>query len=63
VIGIIGKKMSQEGALPAYIGMWIATAITIPVGIFLTSKATSDSSLFDIDAYTNFLKKLLPKKR
>lgn len=63
VISITGEKMSQEGALPPYIGMWVASAITMPIGIFLTSKATSDSSLFDMDAYMNFLKKFLPKKK
>ncbi|TAL61264.1 MAG: YjgP/YjgQ family permease [Bacteroidetes bacterium] len=63
VISIIGKKMAQDGAIPVYIGMWISSAITVPIGIFLTSKATSDSSLFDTDTYLNFFKKLLSKKK
>lgn len=63
VISITGEKMSQEGAIPPHIGMWISSAITLPIGIFLTSKATSDSSIFDTDAYLNFFKKLLPKKK
>jgi len=62
VISITGEKMSKEGVLPAYIGMWIATAITLPLGIFLTSKATSDSSLLDMDVYTNFFKRFLQRK-
>ena len=63
VISIIGKKMSQDGAIPVHIGMWISSVITIPIGIFLTSKATSDSSVLDTDSYLNFFKKLLPKKK
>ena len=63
VITITGEKMSIEGALPAYIGMWIASAVTLPAGIFLTSKATSDSAVFDTEAYVSFFKKLLPKKK
>jgi lipopolysaccharide export system permease protein len=51
VISISGEKMSKEEFLPPYIGMWIATAVTLPFGIFLTRKATSDSSLFDINTY------------
>lgn len=51
VITITGEKMSDEGVLPPYIGMWIATAVTLPLGIFLTRKATSDSALFDTDSY------------
>ena len=63
VVTITGEKMAQEGALPPYIGMWIATWVTLPLGIFLTSKATSDSSLLDSDAYINFFKKFLPKNK
>ena len=62
VITISGEKMSKEGVLPAYIGMWIATAVTLPLGIFLTRKATSDSSLFDADSYLNPFRKLFSKK-
>jgi len=51
VISISGEKMSKEGVLPPYIGMWMATAVTLPLGVFLTRKATSDSTLFDRDAY------------
>jgi len=63
VISISGEKMSQEGALKPYIGMWVASAITLPIGIFLTAKATSDSAIFDTDAYLIFFKNLLPKKK
>jgi lipopolysaccharide export system permease protein len=63
VINITGEKMSQEGALQPYTGMWIASAITLPIGIFLTSKANADSVIFDTTAYLNFFKKLLPNKK
>lgn len=63
VISIIGKKMSQDGAIPPHIGMWISTFITIPIGAFLTSKASSDSAIFDMDAYRSFFKKLFLKKK
>lgn len=63
VISITGEKMSQEGVLPPHIGMWLASAITLPIGIFLTSKATSDSAIFDTEAYKKFFNKLLPGKK
>jgi len=62
VITITGKKMCQEGVLPPYIGMWIATVVTLPLGIFLTRKATSDSALFDTDSYLKPFQKLFRKK-
>ena len=61
VVTITGEKMSKEGALPPYIGMWIATAVTLPLGIFLTRKATSDSALFDTDSYLKPFQKLFRK--
>lgn len=51
VITISGEKMSKEGVIPPFVGMWMATAATLPLGIFLTIKATSDSALFDAEKY------------
>jgi lipopolysaccharide export system permease protein len=62
VITITGEKMVQEEVLPAHIGMWIATAVTAPLGLFLTVKATSDSSLFDADAYQKLFQKIFRRK-
>ena len=63
VISITGEKMSKEGAISPHIGMWIATAITLPIGIFLTSKATSDSALFDTESYFNLFKNFSRRKK
>lgn len=38
-----GEEMASEGALPVWAGMWMATAILLPMGIFLTYKAANDS--------------------
>ncbi len=51
VMNIMGEKFSKEGVLPPYQGMWMASAVLLPIGIFLTIKATSDSALFDINSY------------
>jgi len=65
VISFIGEKYTVEGVVPAWEGMWIASALLLPIGIFLTFKATNDASLFDIDAWTDFFKKLFrnPERR
>lgn len=51
VISITGEKFSREGVLPTYEGMWLSSVILMPLGIFLTYKATTDSSIFNIDSY------------
>ena len=62
ILSITGEKLAKEGTIPAYQGMWLATFILLPIGIFLTYKATSDSNLFNIDAYLSPIKSLFSKK-
>jgi lipopolysaccharide export system permease protein len=57
IISISGMKLVKQGELPAIIGMWLATAILIPLGMFLTYKATTDSVLLDSSFYTSLTKK------
>lgn len=63
VLSIIGEKFSKEGVLPVNQGMWLASAVILPIGIFLTYKATVDSALFDMDVYTRTLKNLFRFKK
>lgn len=51
VISISGEKFAREGVIPAWKGMWISAIILLPIGVFLTYKATTDSALFDREAY------------
>ncbi|MCK9204397.1 MAG: LptF/LptG family permease [Bacteroidales bacterium] len=59
VLSFMGEKYAAEGVVPAWQGIWTASAVLLPIGIFLTSKATNDASLFDIDAWTRFFNKFL----
>ncbi len=63
ILSITGEKLAKEGEIPVYQGMWLATAILFPIGVFLTYKATSDSSLFDSNAYIDPIKKLFTRKK
>lgn len=63
ILSIMGEKLSKEGEVPPYIGMWMATAILFPVGVFLTIKATSDSSLFDVNAYIEPIRNFFTRKK
>ncbi len=62
ILSITGEKLANEGTVDSFVGMWMATLILLPIGVFLTYKATVDSALFDIDAYLNPIKKLFAKK-
>ena len=66
ILSITGEKYAIEGVLPAYQGMWIAPLVLLPIGVFLTYKATIDASLLDVDAWIKFfmnLQSLVKKKR
>jgi len=63
VMTITGEKMSKEGVLQPQLGMWIASLVTLPAGIFLTIKATSDSSLLDAESYIRPFRKLFGRKK
>ncbi len=58
VLSIVGEKMVKQGVLSPPEGMWMASAILFPVGVFLTYKATTDSVLLNTDTYLLFFKKL-----
>jgi len=63
ILSITGEKLANEGEIDTAIGMWMATLILLPVGIFLTYKATVDSALFDLDVYLNPFKKIFVRKK
>ncbi len=57
MISITGEKLAREGVLTAFWGMWLSSAVLLPVGIFLSYKATTDSALFEKEVYVRFFKK------
>jgi len=62
IISISGEKFAREGVIPAYKGMWMSSLILLPIGIFLTYKATTDSNIFDKDSYIRFLKNIFGRR-
>ena len=62
ILSISGEKMAKERVVEVYQGMWLATAFLFPLGFFFTYKATTDSAMFNIDAYFMFFKKIFNRK-
>ena len=54
-----GEKYSKSGVWHIYQGVWLATFVLVPIGIFLTYKASTDSQIFDIQNYLSFFKSLI----
>lgn len=58
IISVSGEKMSSEGTWDALYGMWLPIATLTPIAIYLTHKATNDSSLLDTDWYDVRIRRL-----
>jgi lipopolysaccharide export system permease protein len=50
-----GEKFAKSGEWTVYFGMWMSSAVLIPVGLFLTYKAMRDSQLFNQEFYYRLL--------
>lgn len=55
----MGYKMARDGHWDVWKGMWLSSAVLLPLGVFFTYKAVNDSAVFNPDAYTNFFRRLL----
>ncbi len=58
IIDNTGFKMSREGLWTAFEGMWLSSAVLLPIGIFLTYKAAVDATLFNGEEYIKIIKKI-----
>ena len=59
IIDTAGYKMARDGRMEVWAGMWMSTAVLLPLGIFLTHKAVNDSAVFKSEVYVDFLRKLM----
>ena len=59
IIDNTGYKFARDGRLAVWEGIWLSSAVLLPLGIFLTYKAVNDSAVFNADAYANFFRKLI----
>ncbi|NPD44497.1 MULTISPECIES: LptF/LptG family permease [unclassified Lentimicrobium] len=62
ILTMTGERAVKAGSMNLWIGVWMASAIFLPIGIFLTLKATSDAPLFDADTYKKMFEKIFKRK-
>jgi len=58
IIDNSGYKLARDGRWPVWQGIWLSSAVLLPLGIFLTHKAVNDSAVFNPDVWLNFLRRL-----
>jgi len=58
VISMSAEKLVEENLISSFAGMWASSYILLPIGIFLTYKASNDSMIMNVDTYIQFFRKI-----
>ena len=61
-IGIFATNSAKNGNFNPILASWFSTLVMLPLGAYLTKRATADKGLFDIDSITEPLKKIFKIK-
>ncbi len=61
IIGTVGESSAKGGTMSPLVAMWLSSIIFLPIGIFLTIKATSDSKLLSLDNWQKIFSKIKSK--
>lgn len=51
IMSITGEKLAKTGSLPAWLGMWMATGMLLPIAFILINQARNDSQIFSKEWY------------
>ncbi len=57
-IGVFAENSSKEGSMNPIIGAWMSSLIMLPLGVFLTKRATDDRGLSSFGNVIDFFKNL-----
>ena len=63
IIDNTGYKLAREGVWPVWQGIWLSSAVLLPLGVFLTTRATTDSAVLNLDLYAEFFRHLFGKDK
>lgn len=58
-IGIFAKNSAKDSSLSPILAAWFSTIIMLPLGYFLTKRATADRGIFEFDHIIEPIKKFL----
>lgn len=63
ILSMSGEQFARDSALTPFLGMWLSSAILLPIGIWLTYKSMTDSALLNMETYSTILRKVLRRIR
>lgn len=63
IIDNSGYRLARDGKVPVWEGVWVSSAVLLPLGIFVTYKAVKDSAVFNSESYLRFIRAITGKNR
>ena len=54
ITSITFEKLAKQGEMEPAKGMWIASLVLMPIGLYLTYQASTDSKVLDMETYSKF---------
>lgn len=63
IIDNSGMKMARDGKIAVWEGMWLSSAVLLPLGVWVTYKSVKDSAMFNADAWQRALRVLTGKNK
>ncbi|MGB5170991.1 MAG: LptF/LptG family permease [Eudoraea sp.] len=62
-IGVFAGNYSKEGNIHPILGAWLSALIMLPLGVYLTKRATADRGLMDFGYFIDKIKSLFKKRK
>ncbi|MET1259562.1 LptF/LptG family permease [Flagellimonas sp. DF-77] len=62
-LGVFADNYAKKGAWNPILGAWLPTMVTLPMGIFLTKRATADRGLMSLGNFFDRVGSLFKKKK
>jgi lipopolysaccharide export system permease protein len=57
MLEVVGEKLVKQNELTPFSGMWLPVYVLLPIGLFLTYKATTDSAIMETNTYVLWIRK------
>lgn len=57
-ISIMGEKIAKNSPMPVWFGMFLSSFVLLPICVFLTYHATTDSAVLSPETYTRFVERI-----
>lgn len=58
IVSMTGEKSAREDVWQMFTGMWFSTLVFFPIGVWLSYKAGTDSTVMSAETYTKLLNKI-----